>query len=151
MADLSSPVQFEATIVRDGESVFIPVPAEVVAALGRGKRPPVVVTLNGHTHRSTLAVYGGRSYLGLRREIREAAGVSTGQAVTVTLAPDDQPRTVEVPDDLAAELERDPGAQAAFARLSYTHQKEFVAWIQEAKRPETRRRRVAEVVERLSG
>jgi len=146
-----SSVDFEATVTQDGEAIFILVPPEVVAALGQGKRPPVVVTLNGHTHRSTIAVYGGQSYLPLRREIREAAGASPGQKVRVTLALDDQPRTVEVPDDLARELERDPGAQSAFARLSFTHQKEYVAWIQEAKRPETRQRRITEVVNRLSG
>ena len=96
-------------------------------------------------------MYGGQSYLPLRREVREAAGASPGQKVRVTLALDDQPRTVEVPDDLARELELDPGARAAFARLSYTYQKECVAWIQEAKRPETRQRRITEVVNRLSG
>jgi hypothetical protein len=148
---LTSSVEFEATITQDGESIFIRVPPEVVAALDRGKRPPVLVTLNGYAYRSTVAVYGGQSYLGLRREVREAAGVSPGQRLTVTLALDDQPRTVEVPDDLAAELERNPGAQSAFAHLSFTHQKEFVSWIQEAKRPETRQRRIAQVLERLLG
>ena len=148
---LTSSVEFEATIDQDGEAIFIRVPPEVVAVLDRGKRPPVLVTLNGYAYRSTVAVYGGQGYLGLRREVREAAGVSPGQRLTVTLALDDQPRTVEVPDDLAGELERNPGADSAFARLSYTHQKEFVSWIQEAKRPETRHRRIAQVLERLLG
>jgi hypothetical protein len=110
-----------------------------------------VVTLNGYTYRTTVAVYGGRSYLGLRREVREAAGVSPGQRLTVTLAPDDLPRTVEVPDDLARELERLPQTQSSFARLSYTDQKEYVDWIEGAKRPGTRERRIAEVVKRLLG
>jgi hypothetical protein len=146
-----SSVEFEATIAQDGESVSVPVPPEAVAALGDLKRPPVQVTLNGYTYRTTIAVYGGKSYLGLRREVREAAAVSPGQRLTVTLALDEQPRTVDVPDDLARELERDPGAQSAFARLSYTNQKEYVAWIQAAKRPETRMRRIAQTVEKLSG
>jgi Bacteriocin-protection, YdeI or OmpD-Associated/Domain of unknown function (DUF1905) len=146
-----SSVDFEATITQDGESFFIQVPPEAVAALGPLKRPPVQVTLNGYTYRTTVMVYGGKSYLGLRREIREAAAVSPGQRLMVTLALDEQPRTVDVPDDLARELERDPGAHSAFARLSYTNQKEYVAWIQSAKRPETRLRRIAQTVEKLSG
>jgi Bacteriocin-protection, YdeI or OmpD-Associated/Domain of unknown function (DUF1905) len=142
---------FEATIVQDGESTFIQVPPDAVTALGSGKRPPVLVTLNGYTYRSTVAVYGGQSYLPLRREVREAAGVLPGQTLTVTLALDDQPRTVELPEDLARELERDPGAQSAFARLSYTHQKEYVDRVHGARRPETRERRIAEMLKRLRG
>jgi hypothetical protein len=146
-----SSVDFEATIAQDGEAYLILVPPEAVAALGPLRRPPVQVTLNGYTYRTTIAVYGGKSYLGLRREVREAAAVSPGQSLMVTLALDGQPRTVDLPDDLARELERDPGAQSAFARLSYTNQKEYVAWIEGAKRPETRRRRITQTVEKLSG
>jgi hypothetical protein len=146
-----SAVEFEATIVQDGQSVFIQLPPDVVAALGPEKRPAVLVTLNGYTYRSTVAVYGGRSYLGVRREIRQAAGVSPWQRLAVAVALDEQPRTVEVPDDLARELDRDAGARAAFARLSYTDQKECVGWIEGARRPETRRRRITRVVERLLG
>jgi len=146
-----SPVEFEATITEDGQAFFIEVPAEVVTALGAGKRPPVLVTLNGYSYPWTIAVYGGKSYLGLRREVREAAGVAPGQTFTVALALDDQPRTVEVPSDLAGVLERDPDAKSAFERLSYTNQKELVAWVEGAKRPETRERRLSEVRKKLLG
>ena len=112
-----SRVDFQATLVQDGNSVFIQLPPEVVTALGGAKRPPVLVTLNGYTYRSTVAVYGGRSYLGVRREVRQAAGVSPGQRLTVTLELDDQPRTVEVPEDLARELDRDPTARAPGPRV----------------------------------
>jgi hypothetical protein len=145
------PYSFEATVAQDGEAIFIEVPPDVVAALGRGKRPPVRVTLNGYTYPWTIAVYGGNSYLGLRREVREAAGLAPGQQLTVTLTLDDEPRTVEVPDDLARALQRDPAARAAFERRSYTERKELVAWIQGAKRTETRQRRIAEVGRRLLG
>ena len=144
-------VEFEATVVQDGQAILIEVPPEVVAALGQGKRPPVLVTLNGYTYPWTIAVYGGRSYLGLRREVREKAGVAPGQKLTVRLALDAQPRTVEVPDDLARALERQPGAKAAFEALSYSNRKELVAWVEGAKRPETRERRIAEVGRRLLG
>jgi hypothetical protein len=144
-------VEFEATIAQDGGSIFIEVPPDVVAALGRGKRPPVLVTLNGYTYPWTIAVYGGKSYLGLRREVRDEAGLAPGQKLTVTLALDDQPRAVDVPDDLARVLEGDPAARSAFERLSYTGRKELVAWIEGAKRPETRDRRLAEVKKRLLG
>ena len=137
--------------MEDGQAFFIEVPAEVVAALGAGKRPPVLVTLNGYSYPWTIAVYGGKSYLGLRREVREAAGVAPGQTFTVTLALDDQPRTVEVPSDLVGVFERDPDARSAFERLSYTNQKELVAWVEGAKRPETRERRLSEVRKKLLG
>ena len=137
--------------MEDGQAFFIEVPAEVVAALGAGKRPPVLVTLNGYSYPWTIAVYGGKSYLGLRREVREAAGVAPGQTLTVSLTPDDQPRTVEVPSDLLGVLEREPDARSAFERLSYTSQKELVAWVEGAKRPETRERRLSEVRKKLLG
>jgi hypothetical protein len=144
-------VEFEASVAQDGESIFIEVPPEAVASLGAGRRPAVTVTLNGYTYRTTVAVYGGRSYLGLRREVRESAAVAPGQRLTVTLTLDDQPRRVEVPDDLARELTRHPETEARFAGLSYTNRKEFVSWIQDAKRPETRQRRIAQVVAQLLG
>jgi Bacteriocin-protection, YdeI or OmpD-Associated/Domain of unknown function (DUF1905) len=146
-----SPVEFEATVVQDGQGFFIEVPDDVVAALGKGKRPAVLVTLNGYGYPWTIAVYGGKSYLGLRREVREAAGVVPGQTLVVTLTLDDQPRTVEVPSDLVGVLERDPDAKSAFERLSYTNQKELVAWVEGAKRPETRERRLSEVRKKLLG
>jgi uncharacterized protein YdeI (YjbR/CyaY-like superfamily) len=85
--------------------------------------------------------------MGFRREIREAAGVAAGDPVVVELERDDEPRTVELPDDLAAAL--DSETRASFDRLSYTHRKEYVRWVKGAKRDETRRKRVAQAVELL--
>ncbi len=134
----------------DPSSLFIEVPAEVVAALSEKKRPPVRVTLDGgYTYRSTVSVYGGRYLLPIRREIREACGREPGMAVEVTLALDEEPRTVETPDDLVAALAADPEANAAFDKLSFTHRKEYVEWIIGAKHEETRSRRVAQTVEML--
>jgi uncharacterized protein YdeI (YjbR/CyaY-like superfamily) len=96
-----------------------------------------------------VAVYGGRYYLPVKRALREAAGVAAGDAVVVELAADEEPRTVEPPADLAAALAADMRAHAAFAGLSYTHQREYVEWVAEAKRDETRRRRVEQAVAML--
>jgi uncharacterized protein YdeI (YjbR/CyaY-like superfamily) len=96
-----------------------------------------------------VAVYGGRSYLPVRKALREAAGVAAGDAVVIELEADEQPRTVEPPPDLAAALAGDPDARAAFDGLSFTHQREYTEWVAEAKREATRRRRVDQAVEML--
>jgi uncharacterized protein YdeI (YjbR/CyaY-like superfamily) len=109
----------------------------------------VRVTIGGHTYRSTVAVYGGRYFLPLNRANRAAAGVAAGDTVTVEIEADEEPRTVEVPADVQAALADDPAVAAAFAGLSYSHRKELVDWITEAKREDTRRRRIAKMIEHL--
>ena len=113
-------------------------------------RAPVKGTINGTPFRSRLAVYGGVTYLGLRREIREAAGIEVGDAVDVVIERDDEPREVDVPPALADALERDEQARGAFDALSFTHRKEYADWIAEAKRDETRERRVMKALAMLS-
>jgi hypothetical protein len=108
------------------------------------------VTLNGaYTYRSTVSVYAGRSYLPIRREVREACGLAPDMPVEVTLALDEEPRTVEVPDDLAAALAGDQETQAVFDRLSFTRQREYVEWITDAKREATRTRQMTQTLEML--
>lgn len=126
------------------------VPAEIIAALGTHKRPKVAVSLNGYTYRSTVAAYGDVFMLPLSAEHREAAGVKAGDQVEVTLELDLEPRTVDVPDDLAAALTEKPGATAAFEALSYTMRKEYVRQVESAKAQETRVRRIAGIVAKLS-
>jgi hypothetical protein len=134
----------------DPSSLFIVVPPEVVAALSEKKRPPVRVTLHGdYTYRSTVSVYGGRYYLPIRREIREACGLALGMPVEVTVALDEESRQVEVPDDLVEAFAGDPEAQDAFDHLSFTHWREYVERITSAKREATRTRRVAQTLEML--
>ena len=139
---------YTTMIVKDDQvnATGIPVPAEVVAALGSGKRPKVKVTLNGYTYRTTVAPYGDVFMLPLATEHRNAARVVAGDRVNVTLELDTEPRTVEVPDDLAAALAAVPGARDAFDRLAYSHRKEHVRAVNEAKQPATRERRIAAVV-----
>ncbi len=119
------------------------VPAEVVAALGAGKRPPVVVTLNGHyTYRNTVAVYGDTYLLGVSAEHRAGAGVKAGDELEVDLELDTAPREVTVPPDFATALAAEPAARTTFEGLSYSNQSWHVLNIEGAKTPETRQRRI---------
>jgi hypothetical protein len=143
-----SAQRFVATLEQHGSGTVVVVPYDLKEAFGSG-RPPVRATVNGYTFRTTLFTMGGRALLGLNREVREAATVEPGQEVSVELERDNEPRTVEVPSDLAAALDADPVVRETFDGLSYTHRKEYVRWIEEAKRTETRTRRVEKSVEML--
>jgi hypothetical protein len=136
-------VTFTATLKADG-GMFFEVPPEIIAALGGGKRPAVQVVINGVGLRTTIAVYGGRSYIGVRREIRDAAKVVLGEEVELSVDLDAKPRTVELPEDLAVALAADPEANRIFEGLSFTNRKEYANWVLAARRRETREQRVAE-------
>jgi hypothetical protein len=141
---------FTATLELAGKTATgMTVPADVIERLGAGKRPPVKVTINGHTWRSTVAVMGGRFMLGVAAEHRAAAGVAAGDRLKVRLELDAEPRTVDVPADLAKALKA-AGATEAFERLSFTLRKEHVRAIEEAKKPETRKRRIEKAVEMVT-
>ena len=127
------------------DATGIVVPDAVVEKLASGKRPKVAVTLNGYTYRSTVAVMGGQFMLPLAKAHREAAGVKPGQKVEITLELDTAPREVEIPKDFAAALKK-AGLRAAFDKLAFTHRKEHVRAIEEAKAPETRLRRIEKAV-----
>ena len=144
-------LRFEGHLESDQGACFIRVPPEVLTTLGQRKRAPVKVTINATSFRTTIAVYGGKSYVGVRREIREAAGVTAGDQVTVGLEFDAELRTVDLPEALRATLEGDSKAAAGFEKLSYTRKKEFVEWLMGAKQPETQRRRLAQVLALLRG
>jgi multidrug efflux pump subunit AcrB len=138
--------RFRAELQREGKTgTYIVVPLDVPAVFGRA-RPPVRGTVNGAPFRSTITKYGGDDYyLVVNRQVREAAGVAAGETVEMELELDAKPRTVRVPKDLADAL--DDETRAVFDRMSYTHRREYVEWINEAKRDETRRRRIAKAVE----
>ena len=143
-------MRFRATLETEGKTATgINVPAEVVDALGAGKRPRVTVTINGHTYRSSVAVLGGRYMLGVSAENRAAAGVEGGQDVDVDLELDTAPREVTVPSDFAAALALEPAAQATFDGLSYSNKSWHVLQIDGAKTDETRQRRIAKSVQAL--
>ncbi len=143
-------MKFRATVELRGKTATgIEVPEDVVAALGQGSRPPVTVTVGGHSDRTTIARMGGRFLVPLSAENRTAAGVAAGDEVDVDIEPDTAPREVAVPADLTEALARDDTARAAFDRLSYTHRKEWVRWVEEAKKADTRATRLAKTVEAL--
>ncbi len=126
------------------------VPADVVDALGRGKRPPVYVTVNGYTYRSTVAAYGDLFMLPLAKKHRSAAAVEPGEVVQVTVELDEDERTVEVPPELVAALAASPGATERFAALSYSHQRRWAEHVDEAKSAETRERRAMKAAAELA-
>jgi hypothetical protein len=143
-------MEFTAQIQQGGKTATgIEVPPEVVEGLGGGKRPKVSITINGKTYRSSIAVMGGKFMVGVSAENRALTGVKGGDVVDVTVELDTAPREVEVPEDFAAALEVVPDAKAAFARMTYSHQRAHVDAINGAKAPETRRRRIDKAVEQL--
>jgi hypothetical protein len=146
----AAALTFTAELELHGKTATgVEVPADVVERLGAGKRPPVRVTVNGHTWESTVAVMGGRYLLGVAAEHRAAAGIAAGDRITVALVLDAGPRQVEVPADLAAALD-EAGVRAAFDRLPPSHRKEHVRAVEDAKKPETRARRIAKAVEAVT-
>jgi len=135
-----------------GNNVGIVVPEPVVAGLGRGKRVPVVVTVDGgYTYRTTVASMGGQYLVSFNAETRAATGRGAGDEVEVTLEVDDAPRTVEVPAALALVLDADPDAAAAWSALSASKQRQHAVSVEGAKTPETRDRRVEKVLAALHG
>ncbi|MEQ8675045.1 MAG: YdeI/OmpD-associated family protein [Aggregatilineales bacterium] len=126
----------------------IKVPAEAVEALGKGKRPPVKVSVGDYTYRSTVAGYGDVFLLPFSAEHRDASGLGAGDEVEVTLELDTEPRTVELPDDLAQALE-EAGVTEAFDKSAPSARKEFVRQVESAKAQDTRERRIAKIVEKL--
>ena len=143
-------MQFTTTVLLARKTATgLPVPSAVIDALGAGKRPPVVVTINGgYTYRSTVGVMNEQFRVPLSAEHREAAGIAAGDTVEVRLEIDALPRVVDVPEDLAAALQ-EAGVRAAFDTLSNSRQRALADPVSQAKAPETRARRVAQAVEAL--
>ncbi len=143
-------IRFRAKLEQRGPAAAIVLDDEQVASVGEGARQfRVVATVNGYIWRTSVARRGGESLVGLSRAVRQAAGVEPGDTVEVALELDTAPREVVVPEALGSALADDSEARAAFDKLSYTHRKEYARWIGEAKREETRDRRVAQAVEML--
>lgn len=123
------------------------VPADVVESLGGGARPPVTITVNGHTWKSRVAIMRGRHLLGLSNANRRAAGVAIGEEVEVDLRLDTEPRVITEPDDLGRALDADPAVRAAWDALAHSHKREHVRAVETAKKPETRARRIEKAIE----
>ena len=134
---------------QDGNNTGIEVPDEVMDALGVGKRPPVVVNVNGFEYRSTIASMGGKFLIPFSAARREESGIIGGDAIDVELTLDTAPRVVEVPDDLQKALNASPAAAAAWEKLSYSNRKGHVDGVLSARAAETRARRIAAIVTKL--
>ena len=133
-----------------GGGAMVLVPPKVATALGGLRQMRVIGTVNGVAYQSSTMPYGGRGlFLGVHKATREAAGVLPGELVEVVVSRDDRPRLLEIPPELAGALAANPEAQAAFDRLSFTNRKEIATSVAEAKRPETRERRLAAAMARL--
>ncbi len=142
-------MRYETSLWQKGNNTGIPVPDEVVAALGGGRRALVTVTVNGFTYPSAIGAMDGRSLIPFSAERRAATGLAGGDALTVDIELDTSPRTVDVPEDLAGAL-ADAGVRAAFDALPPSARKAHVSNISAAKAADTRARRVAAVVAKLS-
>jgi hypothetical protein len=144
-------MKFRATLDLAGKSATgITVPEDVLAALGSGRRPAVRVTLRKHTFRTTVGTVDGLAKISVSAVVRAEAGVAAGDELDVDIALDDQPREVSLPADLAGALDADPGARAFYDGLSYSKRNAYVVWVESAKKPETRERRVAEAAALLA-
>ena len=132
-----------------GGGAFVTIPFDVEKVFGK-KRVPVRALIDQQPYRGTLVRMGSACHmLIVRKDIREKIGKSFGDTVDVVLEEDREERTIEAPADLREALQQDERAGRFFHELSYTHRREYVMWIEDAKRPETRQRRVQQAVEML--
>jgi len=135
---------------RGGGGTLVPVPRDVAAKMGLKGMPRVQAVIAGQPYRGSLMPMGDGTYcLGVLKSIQEAAGVKQGDKVTVEIELDTAPRVIEPPADLAKALARDKRASGAWEKLSFTNKKEIARSLEEAKKPETRERRLAAVLEKL--
>lgn len=141
---------FKATIQdAGGGGAFVEVPFDVEKAFG-SKRPRVKAMIEGVPYRGLLTRMGGPNHiLIVLKGIREQIGKTFGDEIQVSVELDTEERVIEVPNDLLKELKKDKEAKSFFDKLSYTHKREYVMWINEAKKDETRQRRIVKTIEML--
>ncbi len=139
-------MKFQAQIIPSGNAAGVEVPPEVMKALGPQARPPIVVTINGHSWRTRVALMRGQRLVGISAANRTASGVAMGDIVEFDLELDREPREVEEPPDLAAALDDDPEARSAFNRLPFGLKRKRVADVEDAKSTEVRQRRIEKLI-----
>lgn len=142
-------MKFTTTILQSGNNTGIEVPEKIIEKFNAGKRPPVIVSLNGYTYRSTVAVMGGKFLIPLSKEHRENADVKGGQKLEVTLEYDSEPRTVELPADFQKALDTNEKCRQAYEKLAPSKKKEVVRHIESAKADATRQSRLYKILSAL--
>ena len=145
---------FQAVLQPDptGTGTFVRIPRDLNAKLGLKGRPKIQAIIAGHPYRGSLMPMGDGTFcLGVLKSIQQSAGVKRGDSIKVHLEIDTAPRVVAPPPDLALHLARDKRLAARWEKLSYTSQKELARGLDEAKKPETRERRLAAALQKLSG
>jgi len=145
--------EFEAILIRPegvGTWTYLDIPARVSIDFGAKGQVRVRGSINGHSYRTSARPHGdGGHYIVVNKSIRDAIGMTAGDLVHVEMDLDDAPRTVEVPPDFIQAMKSDSGNSKLFNALSYSRRKEFVDWIESAKREDTRERRIAQSLEML--
>jgi hypothetical protein len=150
---MATPKRFRAVLEKDADSsaTAIAIPFDVQKAFGSRARVPVRGTLNGFAFRSSVfPMGGGCHWLVVNRDMREGAKIKAGETISVMIERDDEPRIITPPQDFARALKANKAALAAWDKLSYTHRKEYARAIEEAKKPETRTRRIERAIEALA-
>lgn len=142
-------MKFKASVIPSGNATAIEVPEAVNQSLGSGARPPVRITINGHTWRSRIAAMRGSSLIGISAANRAASGVKLGELIEITVELDLEPRFVELPTDLAAALSTNKKLCATFENLPFGLKRKHVAAIQASKSEATRQRRIAKLISEL--
>jgi hypothetical protein len=143
---MTARVKFDTTVMAAGNNTGIVVPEDVIERLGAGKRPAVVVNVNGYEYRNTVGVMGGKYMISISAAVRKESGLKGGDAIHVTLTVADTPRKVEVPYDFSAALAAQPSTEAFFEKLSNSLQRYHVENINGAKSAETRQRRIEKAI-----
>ena len=139
---MTASVAFDTTVTANGNNTGIVVPEEVIDRLGAGRRPAVVVDVNGYQYRNTVGIMGGTHLISISAAVRKETGLKAGDPIHVVLTPAESPREVTVPEDLAAALSADGPAEAFFTKLSNSLQRHHVDQINAAKTADTRQRRI---------
>ena len=142
-------MKYKTKILQFGNNTGIEVPEEIVLSFGMGKKPPVVVTLNDYTYRSTIAVMGGQYLVSLSAEHRKNAMVAGGDELEITIELDTEPRTVELPVDFSQALDKNKIVKNNFEKLSHSKNKAIILSITDAKTEETRQKRIEKAIETL--
>jgi hypothetical protein len=143
---MPASVEFDTTVTATGNNTGIVVPDDAIEQLGAGRRPAVIVNVNGYEYRNTVGVMGGKHMISISAAIRKETGLKGGDPIHVVLTVADTPREVDVPDDLAAALAAEPEAKAFFEKLSNSLQRYHVDNVNGAKTAETRQRRIDKAI-----